>query len=158
MTFKVKHLCCLSFDIGQRIQWSIFRWHEIAMAMCLVLMSFQPFKTLSTTLLTNLCWAATQVCRPWSSSKKRNASYDAHIKTALKHTQEVYWQTEMYVHLYFFCVLKSACRAYNQPLSLNQEPSLFWSVRIHGVWRSHLFMNLCEFTLPYRQDAQKMIW
>lgn len=90
--------------------------------------------------------------------KKRNASYDAHIKPALKHTQEVYWQTGMYVHLYFFRVLKSACRAYNQPLSLNQEPSLFWRVRIHGVWRSHLFMNLCEFTLPYRQDAQKMIW
>lgn len=88
--------------------------------------------------------------------EKRNASYDAHIKTALKHTHEVYWQTEMYVHLYFFRVLKS--RAYNQPLSLNQEPSLFWSVRIHGVWRSHLFMNLCEFTLPYRQDAQKTIW
>uniref|UniRef100_A0A3Q4I2L7 SH2 domain-containing protein n=1 Tax=Neolamprologus brichardi TaxID=32507 RepID=A0A3Q4I2L7_NEOBR len=35
-----------------------------SVAMCLVLMSFQPFKTLSTTSLTNLCWAATQVCRP----------------------------------------------------------------------------------------------
>ncbi|CAF96409.1 unnamed protein product, partial [Tetraodon nigroviridis] len=44
----------------QRILSSIFMWHERTTAMFLGLTSLQPYRTLSTTLLTSLCWGAMQ--------------------------------------------------------------------------------------------------
>lgn len=61
MKLTSSNVVCLP---GPRIQWSIFMWHAETTAICLALMSLQPFRTLWTTLPTNLCWAVTQVCRP----------------------------------------------------------------------------------------------